>query len=207
MVQAAKLAGEVHGIRTDHVWANWAEPCRGRSGRRRGRAAPRWNATSGRNADRPVSGEIVGSTAMVATRDPEVALAHSCGGARSRRRDAVQRHGRGRSTGSTGDGPRALFGAPLHGRGSMALGACCAALEMNVVARPLASSIFFVFGSAFTRAEIRGCTSLCIGTVADGWKRSAGEAVHCATAAAGCAVGQHVAISERHLLASARGGV
>ena len=72
--------------------------------------------------------DIVGSTAMVATRDPEVAL-DILRPALGLLSEAVQRYG-GTVNRVTGDGLMALFGAPFTDE-EHALGACCAALEMH----------------------------------------------------------------------------
>ena len=72
--------------------------------------------------------DIVGSTAMVATRDPEVAL-DILRPALSQLSEAVQRYG-GTVNRVTGDGVMAMFGAPFTDE-EHALGACCAALEMH----------------------------------------------------------------------------
>jgi class 3 adenylate cyclase len=72
--------------------------------------------------------DIVGSTAMVATRDPEVAL-DILRPALSQLSEAVQRYG-GTVNRVTGDGLMAMFGAPFTDE-EHALGACCAALEMH----------------------------------------------------------------------------
>ncbi len=72
--------------------------------------------------------DIVGSTAMVATRDPEAAL-DILRPALGLLSEAVQRYG-GTVNRVTGDGLMALFGAPFTDE-EHALGACCAALEMH----------------------------------------------------------------------------
>ena len=72
--------------------------------------------------------DIVGSTAMVAARDPEVAL-DILRPALRQLSEAVQRYG-GTVNRVTGDGLMAMFGAPFTDE-EHALGACCAALEMH----------------------------------------------------------------------------
>jgi class 3 adenylate cyclase len=72
--------------------------------------------------------DIVGSTSRVSNRDPEVAL-ELLRPALNLLSEAVQRYG-GTVNRVTGDGLMALFGAPFSDE-EHALGACCAALEMQ----------------------------------------------------------------------------
>src|SRR5579863_1460053 len=72
--------------------------------------------------------DIVGSTSLVARRDPEVAL-DILRPALGLLTGAVERYG-GTVNRVTGDGIMAMFGAPFTDE-EHALGACCAALEMH----------------------------------------------------------------------------
>lgn len=72
--------------------------------------------------------DIVGSTSLVSTRDPEVAL-DILRPALNLLSEAVQRYG-GTVNRITGDGLMAMFGAPFSDE-EHALGACCAALDMH----------------------------------------------------------------------------
>ena len=116
--------------------------------------------------------DIVGSTAMVATRDPEVAL-DILRPALGLLSDAVQRYG-GTVNRVTGDGLMALFGAPFTDE-EHALGACCAALEMHA---SLARSEFDIPLRVGIHSGEIVVHQLRIGTVHT--LDAAGEAVHLA---------------------------
>ncbi len=116
--------------------------------------------------------DIVGSTAMVATRDPEAAL-DILRPALGLLSEAVQRYG-GTVNRVTGDGLMALFGAPFTDE-EHALGACCAALEMHA---SLARSEFDIPLRVGIHSGEIVVHQLRIGTVHT--LDAAGEAVHLA---------------------------
>ncbi len=99
------------------------------------REPPRSDGRTGRILDQEerknvtiLFADIVGSTSMVAERDPEIALEILRPSLRVLS-EAVERYG-GTVTRDTGDGLMAMFGAPLTDE-EHALGGCCAALEMH----------------------------------------------------------------------------